>query len=65
MLLSYKGILKFLLLFLCVPATSDGTQSSVNGLHGGHCNDTYRNVQMKIEVYVCKKTGGKVPTVFS
>ncbi|XP_029181703.2 uncharacterized protein [Acropora muricata] len=37
-------------------ATSDGTQSSVKGVHGGHCNDTYRNVQMKIEVYVCKKT---------
>ena len=55
----YKGILKLLLLFLCLPATSDGTQSSVNDVSGGHCNDTSKNVHMKIEVYVCNKTGGK------
>ena len=57
----YKGILKLLSLFLCLPATSDGTQSSVNDLSGGHCNDTSKNVHMKIEVYVCNKTGGKFP----
>ena len=57
----YKGILKLLLLFLCLPATSHGTQSSVNDLSGGHCNDTSKNVHMKIEVYVCNKTGGKFP----
>ena len=63
--MSYKGILKLLLLFLCLLATSDGTQSSVNDLSGGHCNDTSKNVHMKIEVYVCNKTGGKFPTFFS
>ena len=49
------------MLFLCLPATSHGTQSSVNYLSGGHCNDTSKNIQMKIEVYVCNKTGGKFP----
>ena len=57
----YKGILKLLLLFLFLPATSDGTQSSVNNLSGGHCNDTSKNIHMKIEVYVCNKTGGRFP----
>ena len=63
--LSFNGILRLLLLFLCLPATSDGTQSSVNDLFGGHCNDTSNNVDMRIEVYVCNKTGGKFPTCFS
>ncbi|XP_067052747.1 uncharacterized protein [Acropora muricata] len=36
-------------------ATSDGTQSHLNDRSGGHCNDTENNVNMKIEVYVCKK----------
>lgn len=36
-------------------ATSDGTQSRLNDGSGGHCNDTENNVNMKIEVYVCKK----------
>ena len=36
-------------------------QASVNDLSGGHCNDTSKNVHMKIEVYVCNKTGGKIP----
>lgn len=36
-------------------ATSDGTQSHLNDGSGGHCNDTENNVNMKIEVYVCKK----------
>ena len=63
--LSYKGILRLLLLFLFLPATSDGTQSSVDDLSGGHCNDTSKNVHMRIEVYICNKTGGKFPTCFS
>ncbi|XP_015780707.1 PREDICTED: uncharacterized protein LOC107358622 isoform X4 [Acropora digitifera] len=41
-------------------ATSHGTQSSVNDLSGGHCNDTSKNVHMKIEVYVCNKTGDRI-----
>ncbi|XP_067026868.1 uncharacterized protein [Acropora muricata] len=41
-------------------ATSHGTQSSVNYLSGGHCNDTSKNVHMKIEVYVCNKTGDRI-----
>ena len=61
LLIYYKSIMKLLLLFLCLPATSHGTQSSVNDLSGGHCNDTSKNVHMKIEVYVCNKTGGKFP----
>ncbi|XP_067052185.1 ephrin-B3-like [Acropora muricata] len=43
-----------------VMATSDGTQSSVNDLSGGHCNDTSNNVDMRIEVYVCNKTGDRI-----
>ncbi|XP_067028407.1 uncharacterized protein [Acropora muricata] len=47
---------------LCVinTATSHGTQSSVNDLSGGHCNHTSKNVHMKIEVYVCNKTGDRI-----
>ncbi|XP_015762181.1 PREDICTED: uncharacterized protein LOC107341287 [Acropora digitifera] len=41
-------------------ATSHGTQSSVNDLSGGHCNHTSKNVHMKIEVYVCNKTGDRI-----
>ncbi|XP_067028752.1 uncharacterized protein [Acropora muricata] len=41
-------------------ATSHGTQSSVNDLSGGHCNDTSKNVHMKIEIYVCNKTGDRI-----
>ncbi|XP_044164738.1 uncharacterized protein LOC114965605 isoform X1 [Acropora millepora] len=41
-------------------ATSRGTQSSVNDLSGGHCNHTSKNVYMKIEVYVCNKTGDRI-----
>ncbi|XP_067026866.1 uncharacterized protein [Acropora muricata] len=41
-------------------ATSHGTQSSVNDLSGGHCNHTSKNVYMKIEVYVCNKTGDRI-----
>ncbi|XP_015780708.1 PREDICTED: uncharacterized protein LOC107358622 isoform X5 [Acropora digitifera] len=41
-------------------ATSHGTQSSVKDLSGGHCNDTSKNVYMKVEVYVCNKTGDRI-----
>ncbi|XP_020605222.1 uncharacterized protein LOC110044041 [Orbicella faveolata] len=37
-------------------ATSDGKSSNINATSGGHCNDTGKNVSMKIEVYVCNET---------
>ena len=45
----------FLIVYLNV-GTSDGTQSHLNDLRGGHCNDTENGIFMKIEVYVCKKS---------
>jgi len=44
-------------LYVVVSATSDGKYSNINATSGGHCNDTAKNVSMKIEVYVCNNTG--------
>ena len=41
---------------LSIVGTSDGTQTHLNDLSGGHCNDTKNGIFMKIEVYVCKKS---------
>lgn len=42
--------------FYYIIATSNGKYSNINATSGGHCNDTGKNVSMKIEVYVCNNT---------
>ena len=42
--------------FFVVSATSNGKYTNINATSGGHCNDTGKNVSMRIEVYVCNNT---------